>query len=237
MPTTYSPAEQARQRAAISPTTQWRREAETWFDGSVDSVDRRLAACDRLLATSREAITYGGVGPGTARHLAAVEDLTAQRRVLAELRHDLITGASDREARDEQYEYVEPTPLRGHDIDYKPYEGDIYQAPSTKQRDHEVAEHLRRFTEGALSLQDRRYVELESAKFIRANSDCSVDELATRARHHAELETSTFPQSRSRAVTAAFVQRTAQLRRAAPRPRVAAAPPRTPDCPDEFMFM
>jgi hypothetical protein len=194
---TYSPAEQARQRAAISPATQWRRESENWFDGSVESVDSRLAACDRLLAGAREQIANDGFGAGTRKHIGAIEDLEQQRHVLAGLRHDLLTAASDR--------------------------GE-FGAPQQRQASN-------------LSSDDRRYVELESAKFVRANSDCPADELAIRARHHAEVKTSTFTQQRSRAVTAEFVERVAQLRRATPRPRVAMAPLRSPDFPPELMFL
>jgi hypothetical protein len=193
---TYSAAEQARQRAAVSPTVQWRREAETWFDGSVESVDRRLAACDRLLTASRATLSRDGIRADTRKHLAAIEDLEAQRVVLTGLRRDLLTEASDREF---------------------------------------TAAHAT--ASPTLDAADRRYVDLEAPKFFRANSDVPVDELATRARHHAELQTSTFTKQRSRAVTAAFVEKVTQLRRVAPRPRVASVPARSQDFPPELMFM
>lgn len=85
-----------RQKFANSgrPATQWHREAEVWFDGSIESVDRRLAMCDRLLATSRRSLAEEGF---TAKHLAAVDGLDRQRGALEDLRHQLLTAGADRD--------------------------------------------------------------------------------------------------------------------------------------------
>lgn len=92
-----SAAEHARQRAAAgqSDGAVWRREAEVWFDGSIESVDRRLAMCDRLLASARQAMGEDGF---TAGRLAAVDDLGRQREALDGLRCQLLTAGADIEA-------------------------------------------------------------------------------------------------------------------------------------------
>jgi hypothetical protein len=68
---------------------------ETWFDRSVDSVDARLAQCDRLIHSARFTVARLSIADG-ARYLRAAEDLDADRRSLLALRDDLLTGASYR---------------------------------------------------------------------------------------------------------------------------------------------
>lgn len=64
--------------------------------------------------------------------------------------------------------------------------------------------------ESSLSPQDRRYVTLESSKFLADNTDTNdARELATRAMHHAQLVTSSYDVKRSRAITSAFVEKVA----------------------------
>lgn len=80
---------------------------------------------------------------------------------------------------------------------------------------------------GALDGADRRWVTLESAKFVAANRDALDDstELAIRAHNHAALKTSTFTGQRSAAVCAAFVEEVVDLGRKTyrpPAPRTAA---------------
>lgn len=88
-----------RQRTATSfdrQMTAYTKAAESWFDGTVGSVDRRLAHCDRLLHaasfhTARLAMTDGN------RYLQATDQLRSDREVLAGLRDDLLTGGANRQ--------------------------------------------------------------------------------------------------------------------------------------------
>lgn len=75
---------------------------------------------------------------------------------------------------------------------------------------------------GHLTGSDQRWVTLEAAKFVAANTDCLDDshELATRAHHHAQLKTSTFTPTHSAAVSRAFVARVAELGAQSYRPTV-----------------
>lgn len=92
---------------------------------------------------------------------------------------------------------------------------------------------------GALAGADRRWVELESARFIAANRDTLDDshELAVRAHNHAAAKTSTFTRQRSAAVCEAFVRKVTQLGEQQYRP----APQRTAaintNFPDSLMFL
>lgn len=72
----------------------FRRESENWFDGTPGSVDRRLAACRALIHEARSMAAEDPVG-----HLRVMAELDSDRQSLTDLRHDLLTGAIDREAR------------------------------------------------------------------------------------------------------------------------------------------
>lgn len=87
-----------RQRTATSfdrALATYTKVAESWFDGTVQSVDRRLAQCDRLLHTARATVARMTISDSN-RYLAAAERLSDDRRVLEGLRDDLLTGASNR---------------------------------------------------------------------------------------------------------------------------------------------
>ena len=69
---------------------------ETWFNGSVGSVDKRLAACDKLIHSARFTVARLPISDAQ-RYLEAAEDLNSDRRALLALRDDLLNGASNRE--------------------------------------------------------------------------------------------------------------------------------------------
>ena len=91
-----------------------------------------------------------------------------------------------------------------------------------------------------LSGVDRRWVTLESARFVAANRDTWDDshELAVRAHNHAAVKTSTFTRQRSAAVCEAFVRQVTKLGAAQyrPAPRRTASAPNT-NFPDSLMFL
>ena len=86
-----------RQRTATSfdrALSVYTKTAESWFDGTVGSVDRRLAQCDRLLHTTRATVARMTISDSN-RYLIAGEKLSDDRRVLEGLREGLLTGAKD----------------------------------------------------------------------------------------------------------------------------------------------
>ncbi len=254
MPMKQSDAEYRRQRAAMSTADAFRKEAETFDASSVTEVDRRLAQCKHLLALACEAVAHDGMGPSTRRHSASIIALTAQHEALEGIRRDLLTAGADREASQftPGFEQQEPPWERDHqDHMTRPVSGPPHKHPYDVNLEsgrhgplHDDYEPLRDPGDyrgqhrASLSHRDRRYVALESAKFLQANLGIPADELAIRARHHAELQTSTFSVPRSRAVTAAFIEKVASLHRDIPRPRVAAIRPTSvPVGPDEQLFL
>ena len=274
-----SQAEYARKQAGqqVSVEAQWHKEAETWFDGSPDSVDRRLAACEKMLHQARTRLAHDGFTKG-ARHLETIASLEVDKGALLDLRRTLLTAATDREARgqkckqcgkylhdevaraghahgpngevydaDPQYGFESRGDYQkrhlsareagkheseegsdGSDISNDAWQGwgEAYSRYDAKDGDKVPGQHRK---DSTLSPRDRRFVELESAKFIANNSGLPLDELITRARNHVELRTS------NRDTIRAFVGKVASLHR--PAPRVASAPRTIPDFPAEMMYL
>jgi len=112
----HSDAENHRQRAArsVSPAAQWQREAEVWFDGSVESVDRRLGLCQRLLTASMAKVAEEGIS-GT--EINKIADYEQSQGALEHLRRQLLTAAADREEKDER-KRVDPSKLSSADRRY-----------------------------------------------------------------------------------------------------------------------
>lgn len=201
-PRSQSNAEYARSQVAreITAAAQYPR-SEDWFDGSLDSVDRRLAVCDKLLHQARAVVGVEGLGNPTV--IDRIASLEADRLGLGELRETMITGAAWRHS---------PAP------------------PDTTG----VARAMDR-----LSAVDRRYVELEAAKILRANADChDLEELSERTLHIAAVDTSTMPTRRSRDVTEALSGRVVQLAQRRRRPtKTASRPPVIQDFPSELLYL
>lgn len=65
----------------------------------------------------------------------------------------------------------------------------------------------------SLASADQRWVDLESSRFVAANTDClgDLDELGTRAANHAAFKTSTFTPQRSASITRVFVSKVVAL--------------------------
>lgn len=219
-----------REYTFVQPLERWSKTARTWFDGSVESVDRRLADCRQLLAASRAAVGSNWGHDSVQLHCDRIASLQAAEAVLEGQRASLLTAGNDRVARGDHatldVDFGENAPDHTN-----PYTGETGRRSQMETHGDGSGYHWKH-PEAA---RDRRYVELEAAKFVANNPGVDRDELITQARHKAQVETSTYPVTRSRAVTAAFVQRVAQLHRPARRQRTAALT--APDVADETMFM
>lgn len=246
-PRSHSTAEDARNQAArqLTAGAQYEANAEIWFDGGLESVDRRLAVCDKLLHQARTAVGVGGFGdPAPLERIASLE---ADHRGLTELRETFLSAGNYRHA-----DFNQPTVGIGDSAGVSPgaTPGSIKEpggpsfvpAPNVRyERDADPMGGLVSGIKSLLSSRDQRYVELEAAKILRANADCrDIEELVERTRRIAAVDTSTFSSQRSRAVVDALSTRVAQLaqRRQQPR-RTASRLPRTPviqDFPSELMY-
>lgn len=72
-------------------TNQWRETANTWFDGTPDSVDRRLAKVDHMIRFAGNSAGRHGSHIPTARALPQLREARAQ---LLDLRERLLTGSA-----------------------------------------------------------------------------------------------------------------------------------------------
>lgn len=80
-------------RTFTATLTEFRQKSDSWFDGTVESVDRRLSRCSKLLH-----VAQSSAGEDPAAHLAVIAELSTDHTALKKLREDLLTGASGREA-------------------------------------------------------------------------------------------------------------------------------------------
>lgn len=81
----------AEMRALQRVAAPWRETRTTWFDGTPDSVEARLAATERVLAHARSGYT--------AAHLALTAEAETARRELLAAKHRLLTDFLDDGAR------------------------------------------------------------------------------------------------------------------------------------------
>ena len=77
----------------------WESSADSWFDGSVDSVDRRIALCERLIHKASAATGRLLDRPESSHYLKLASDLQADHQALSQMRRDLIgsPGEEDEE--------------------------------------------------------------------------------------------------------------------------------------------
>lgn len=185
---------------------------ESWYDGSVDAVDRRIAHVDKLLHHIRATVARLSFAD-SAPQLRVAQSLSADRKALVEFKRTLLTGAADYST------------WGNNDLDHS--------TGRTASRTPSPA------LSPSLPSADRRWVTLEAARFVSAHTDCLSDpeELATRAQHHAALKTSTFSRPHSAAVTRAFVSAVVELGRKNYRPPVVRQAAVDIGFTDEAMFL
>lgn len=78
------------------------KDYDSWFDGTVESFDRRLAQCNTLLQRYSSAIAVATGRPDMSRArlakaLDAVDELREDRRVLQALRSDILNDGAYRD--------------------------------------------------------------------------------------------------------------------------------------------
>jgi hypothetical protein len=85
---------EATHRRLAAEVKKFRAGEQGWFDGTPQSVDRRLVACNRALAAARGALERDPVDPYPLQIVGHLED---DQRALVGLREDLLTGCADRD--------------------------------------------------------------------------------------------------------------------------------------------
>lgn len=185
---------------------------ETWFDGSVESIDARLGHIKNLSHRAEQAIAKQGIGPSSHVYLAARQTLENDRIAIEGLREDMLTGCSGRA-------------------------GSIDRLASSVvgEKADQTVDRLQR--EGSISGADHRWLTLEAAKFLSGNEEVRHDlrELTERARRYASDSMSTRTASKSSLMTGLFVAKVQQGHRPKRPQRVARAG--YVDFHDSMMFL
>jgi hypothetical protein len=207
----------------------YEKTAENWYDGDVGSIDRRIAQVDKLLHHIRSIVSRLDFADSVPQ-LRAAQTLSADRKQLVELKRTLLTGAAD-------YSTFKTAGPCMHEHEY---EGNTFLCSYDEDEPHEHSDEKERTSAvDALPPSDRRWVTLESSRFVSANTDCLSDpeELATRAGHHVALKTSTFSRPHSAAVSRAFVGAVVELGKKTYRPPPVKQSVIYQDVPAETMFL
>ncbi len=214
--------------------SHWEGSVDSWFDGSVESIDKRLSQCNRLIGQCRAASVRLISRPEAIHYIKLAHDLESDQRALTDMRHDLLYAAADREAGVHSLPWDDPENSR-----WKTEHLTTETIPS-EEFEAEWAKHYQERPKGKHRRDAKRWVELESRNFFADNEDAADDlhELTTRAANYAALKTSTLSPNESRAITAAFTNKVGELGRKASKNKRIAAVQRTAfeDFEPELMY-
>lgn len=206
-------------RKFLSALSDYSSAAESWFDGSVDSIDRRLAACRQLHHHASRAVSELPMGQARP-YLERLSSLGSDFESLQELRYTVLTGAADIE------------------------DNDPISSPATYRDDEQTATEEALASEGrdrqaGINRTDRRWIELESARFVADNANTLHDraEMAARAREYAAMKTSSFDPRRSTGMVKTFVASVEALRSAWYRPAPVQRTATATDFDAQLMFL
>lgn len=184
----------ARDRSMHSFERELRKYAakqESWFTGGPDSIDARLASCDRMIHSARSVLAADGRAD-TYKYLNALRRLKADKESLEDLREAMLSGAGDRRI----VGFDTGESFGGNDAEgFTPdAESDAgIQTEPVSTGGHELVG------------SDHRWVALESQKFLANNRVDDREELFERAKRHARDELCHRNRADARTVGRSFV--------------------------------
>ena len=196
---------------------------DNWFDGSPDSVDRRIAQAKKISNLCKAASVRLSGRNASSQYIALAHEMDSDRTALEGLRRDLLTAAADR---DDEVTSVE-------DLIGPPYEEDERwgdedemwektkrlmgaadrdeDEPKTNPWGGRVCKECGGYFEdnGCIcDIKNRNKTSMRSeARHFIAEQECDdLRELTIRAKNYAEKVSSTLPANKSRAFVASFVE-------------------------------
>lgn len=197
---------------------------ENWFDGSPDSVDRRIAQAKKISNLCKAACVRLSGRNASSQYIALAHEMDSDREALEGLRRDLLTAAADR---DDEATSVE-------DLIGPPYEEDERWGD-----EDEMWEKTKRLMAGnGLRRQAEKARYRAEARHFIAEQECDdLRELTIRAKNYAEKVSSTLPANKSRAFVASFVEAVRGEYQPPRQKRTAASSYGVQDFPAELLYM
>lgn len=194
---------------------------ENWFDGSPDSVDRRIAQAKKISNLCKAATVRLSGRNASSQYIALAHEMDSDRTALEGLRRDLLTAASDREQPEynlDDYYRGLPDKGRGKEGDEAADYREYYAA--TDREDEEpkhnpwggrVCKECGGYFEdnGCIcDIKDRNKTSMRSeARHFIAEQECDdLRELTIRAKHYAERTASILSVRESSAFVRSFVE-------------------------------
>lgn len=192
--------EQTHSKLAVE-AQKFRSGRDDWFDGTSHSIDRRIAACTKVLHLAQSAVARSPFDWGPHE---IISELSADRRALVSQKEELLNGYQDRVAWKSKEEREHEKSLREHmrqqddkrvrkglekaygtpkaaagdrDQDEEGYDTWQYPRDFYDREEAHAIENEIKFSDpnwwrkSGLDADEGRWVSLEAPKFLRANRD------------------------------------------------------------------
>lgn len=198
---------------------------DSWFDGTPDSVDRRILQAKKIANISKQASVRLSGRNSASQYIALAAEMDSDRKSLEGLRRDLLTAAMDLEDDEPVYEMHERDPHTnpdGHHTSLEDLPPDVQQQLLHWQWEKEHRDF---------------YGSRSAARHFIAEQECDdLRELTIRAVRHAERLSSTLPMDESRVFVSSFVEAVRDAYEPPKSRRTASFNP-VPDFPADFLYM
>jgi hypothetical protein len=224
------------ERTATSVRTLYSKYSanDNWFDGTPDSVDRRIAQAKKISNISKQASVRFSGRNAASQYIALAAEMDGDRAALEGLRRDLLTASSDRYAADDDStKNVDWERIKNLKPSRKPTETGKHV-----MRDEEASDYHPGWDLPAVERDpgDYKGKHRAEARYFIAEQECDdLQELTIRAKHFAERVSSTLPAEQSRQFVASFVG-AVRNEYEPPRQQRTAASNYTQDFPAEFLY-
>jgi hypothetical protein len=219
---------------------------ENWFNGSPDSVDRRIAQAKKISNLCKAASVRLSGRNASSQYIALAREMDGDRADLEGLRRDLLTAAADRDEATSVDELIGPPYAED-------YQDKFERHPNPKMQDEDEYDsgegpgYIEWLKKNRQEPEDTSFDEAtkhlgmrSEARHFIAEQECDdLRELTIRAQNYAERTASILPASQYRAFVASFVGAVRDEYRTAAKNYAHKTANRTAstDFPAEFLYM
>ena len=204
---------------------------DNWFDGSPDSVDRRIAQAKKISNLCKAASVRLSGRNASSQYIALAHEMDSDRTALEGLRRDLLTAAADRDEDEPKTNpwggrvckecggYFEDngcicdiknrnkTSMRRDLLTAAADREEFGWTPEERNIDPELRDRALSLLENPPAYRPEKARYRAEARHFIAEQECDdLRELTIRAKNYAEKVSSTLPANKSRAFVASFVE-------------------------------